>query len=78
MTDCDDLSEPGTLLDAVGSLSPFVSLANQKGCFADVQVEKVELRLVAAELYAGHVHMIVRHSGYNPDIGELYTSTVLS
>ena len=36
VTDCDDLSEPGTLLDTVGSLSPFVSLANQKGCFADV------------------------------------------
>ena len=35
MTDCDDLSEPGILLDAVGSLSSFVSSANQKGCFAD-------------------------------------------
>ena len=43
-----------------------------------LQVEKAELRLVAAELYAGHVHMIVRCSGYNPDVGELYTSTALS
>ena len=41
MTDCDDLSEPGILLDAVGSLSSFVSLANQKGCFADVLTDLV-------------------------------------
>ena len=38
VTDCDDLSEPGILLDAVGSLSSFVSSANQKGCFADADL----------------------------------------
>ena len=39
-----------------------------------LQVEKVILKLTAAELHVGWVCMVVRHSGYSPDYCELYTT----
>ena len=43
-----------------------------------LQLEKAKSKLVAAELYAGHVRMVVRRSGYNPDVVELYTTHTAS
>jgi len=41
-----------------------------------LQVEKAKSKLTLAELHIGHVCMILRHSGYNPDqIGELYNAS---
>ncbi|KAI6027889.1 hypothetical protein PISMIDRAFT_18593 [Pisolithus microcarpus 441] len=40
-----------------------------------LQVEKARSRLATAELHVGWVHMVVRHCGYNPDIGVPTTSS---
>ena len=45
--------------------------------YSRLQVEKAQSKLADAELHVGRVRMIVRHSGYSPDVGELCTTSVL-
>ena len=40
--------------------------------YSRLQVEKATLKLSAAELHIGRVRMVLRQSGYNPDVGKLY------
>jgi len=40
--------------------------------YSCLQVEKATSKLSAAELHIGRVHMVLRQSGYNPDVGKLY------
>jgi len=40
--------------------------------YSRLQVEKATSKLSAAELHIGRVRMVLRQSGYNPDVGKLY------
>ena len=45
--------------------------------YSRLQVKKAETKLADAELHVGQVWMIVRHSGYSPDVGEFCTTPAL-
>ena len=42
--------------------------------YSRLQVEKAESKLADAELHVGQVQMVVRRSGYSPDVGEFCTT----
>ena len=45
--------------------------------YSHLQVKKVESKLADVELCIGQVWMVVRHSGYSPDVGEFCTTPAL-
>lgn len=45
--------------------------------YSRLQVEKAKSKLTTADLHVGRVRMIVRRSGYCPDVREFYTSSTL-
>ena len=45
--------------------------------YSRLQVEKAQSKLADVELHVGRVRMIVRRSGYSPNVGELCTTSVV-